>query len=220
MNITIVNVSTAVPDADVAASMRDFQAWVDEDLGPAWKLPKTTLMLASAGDAVSMFSTPLYILDHADRPGVLGYHEDVNGIVDGKCFAGDAIADGVSWTVDLTHELGEMLVNPTTLTLRRLSDGRWIPQEACDAVESDLCAYKKGDTLVSDFALPSYFSGAEAPWDFQGHLGGPAPTLTEGGYANISDGTSWSQIFAALANGALSDRARRRISRTAWIRGR
>ena len=131
---------------------------------------------------------PLYLLDHSDQPGALGYHLDQHGRIQGKVFAADDQRYGVSWTVDLTHELLEMLGDPTTDTLINLPDGRQYIREVCDAVEDDSVAYMKNGVLVSDFVTPAYFfESKDTKYDFCGKLNGTAPTLTPGGYLGIYD---------------------------------
>jgi len=121
-------------------------------------------------------------------------------------------------TVDLTHELLEMLGDPTTNNLINLPDGRQCIREVCDAVEDDSIGYMKNGVLVSDFVTPAYFfESNDTKYDFCGRLTGPAPALTPGGYLGIYDPTTgqWTQVTARLQNGQQSYRSRRH-GRTAW----
>jgi hypothetical protein len=70
------------------------------------------MKLIPKGKTAPKGSWPLYLMDHSDEPGALGYHMDEHGRVEGKVFAADDQKYGVSWTIDLTHELLEMLGGP------------------------------------------------------------------------------------------------------------
>ena len=76
-------------------------------------------------------------------PARSGTNLDEHGRIEGKVFAADDQRYGVSWTVDLTHELLEMLGDPTTNNLIDLPDGRQCIREVCNAVEDDSIAYTK-----------------------------------------------------------------------------
>jgi len=221
IEIVIVNKCSVLSDAQVQAAIPAAQAQVNEDFLPIWKNAvndDVTLSFLGKGKPVPTTIWPLYVMDHTDQPGALGYHEDAEGRIEGKVFAADDAADGVSWTVDLTHELLEMLGDPTTNTLIKLLDGRECIREVCDAVEDDSVAYQKNGILVSNFVTPAYFfEGGGAAYDFRGKLTAPAPALTPGGYLGILDPQTgqWTQVTARLPNGMLSPRSRRH-GRTEW----
>ena len=215
--IVIVNKSTVLTDAEITAVLPAIQAQVDEDFMPIWHA-RAKLSFVGAGHHVARDDWPLYIMDHTNQPGALGYHQDSHGRVSGRVFAADDKTYGVSWTVDLTHELLEMLADPTTNTIIEMPDGRSCLQEVCDAVEDDAVAYTKNGVLVSNFVLPSYFYKGEGhKYDFRGKLHGPAPALTPGGYLGIYDPATgqWTQVTAHLADGRTSPRSRRH-GRTEW----
>jgi len=215
--IVIINKCSVLSDDNIQSVIPAVQAQVSEDFKSIWNIDATVHFLGK-GQKAAKGIWPLYILDHSDQPGALGYHVDENGRIEGKVFAADDQRYGVSWTVDLTHELLEMLGDPTTETIIDLPDGRQCIREVCDAVEDDSIAYVKNGVLVSDFVTPAYFfEGKGAPYDFCKKLTGPAPSLTPGGYLGIYDPTTgqWSQVTARLPNGRQSYRARRH-GRTAW----
>jgi hypothetical protein len=217
--IAIINKCSVLSDDNVQAVIPAVQAQINEDFAPIWNVEATVQFIGS-GQHVPKGIWPLYLMDHSDQPGALGYHVDSRGRIEGKVFAADDQQYGVSWTVDLTHELLEMLGDPTTNTIINLEDGsgRQCIQEVCDAVEDDSIAYMKDGVLVSNFVTPAYFFKADGPkYDFCGKLTGPAPTLTPGGYLGIYDPSTgqWTQVTARLQNGKLSPRARRH-GRTAW----
>ena len=216
IEITIVNASSILGDDMIAACVPAIEAQANEDVCPAWRIEPVKLTFA--GKTAPDGSWPLYVMDHSDDPGALGYHLDSQGRIEGKVFAADCLRYGASWTVDLTHELIEMLGDPLTTTTMPLPDGRVTIRELCDAVEDESVAYLKRGVLVTDFVLPAYFQpGSTGPWDFEGHLKGPAPTLTAGGYLSIYDAglRQWTQITARHRDGSIARRARR-VGRSHW----
>jgi hypothetical protein len=215
--IVVINKCSVLSDAHIQAVIPAVQAQVSEDFAPIWEA-SATLAFLGKGKPVPKGIWPLFVMDHSDEPGALGYHVDEHGRIEGKVFAADDQRYGVSWTVDLTHELLEMLGDPTTKNMIKLPDGRECIREVCDAVEDDSVAYMKDGVLVSNFVTPAYFFGAGAPkYDFCGKLNAPAPALTPGGYLGIYDPTTgqWTQVTARLQNGKQSYRSRRH-GRTGW----
>ena len=211
--IAIVNACTVLSDATIAAVVPALQAQIDHDWLPHWQGRGASLVFVARGAAVPAGAWPLRIMDTTDVPGAGGYHDDDNGTPEGKVFAADAIQYGEAWTVDTSHELLEMLGDPTTNTILPVPGhpNLHCAQEVCDAVEADRYGYMKGNVLVSDFCLPAYFDPhAPGPFDFQNHLKARAPSLLHGGYLGIelADG-EWTQIVKRREDGSLSRRAAR-----------
>jgi hypothetical protein len=217
-DIVIVNRSTVLTDAEIEKAMPAFQDQVTHDWLPHWPGRGATLHFAGKDAAVPKGMWPLYVLDHTDVPGAGGYHDDDNNLPQGKVFAADAMEYGEHWTVDLSHELLEMLGDPTTNTIIAIPRSPLhCLQEVCDAVEADQYGYERDGVLLSDFVLPGYFTGHlgtnEPPhaYDFKGHLRNPVPSLLHGGYLGIQlpDG-EWTQIIKRRAdNKKVSRRADR-----------
>jgi hypothetical protein len=217
-DIVIVNRSTVLPDAEAYAPLPAFQAQVTEDWLPHWPGRGATLHFAGLRQVVPSGMWPLYILDTTDVPGAGGYHDDDGGLVQGKIFAADAMAYGEAWTVDLSHELLEMLGDPDVNTILPIPHTSWhCYQEVCDAVEADQYGYTKPrwpGVLLSDFCYPAYFKGGPGPYDAMRHLTKPAPALLHGGYLGIELANGdWTQIVKRRADGTMSRRAQR-IGRT------
>jgi hypothetical protein len=110
--IAIINKSKALTDAEVKAVIPAMQVQIDRDFAPIWELD-ATLTFLSASDTVPANVWTMYLLDNSDQSGALGYHDITdNGLPTAKVFAGDDKQYNLSWTVTLSHELLEMLLDP------------------------------------------------------------------------------------------------------------
>ena len=239
IQISLINSSTAVADADVQASMPNLQTQVSRDFAPAWGTD-AALTFVPTGGIPDPQTWWLVILDNSDVAGALGYHDVTSqGLPLGKVFAGTDIQAGLSWTVTTSHELLEMLADPeinlTVFAQPTANSGTLYSYEACDACEDDSLGYTIGATRVSDFVFPAYFETSRAAgstqFDQQQKLNAPVPTLLPGGYIgafDVTSGTGWHQITAELGRGANSRaasrarvgsrRERRRTPRDQWVK--
>ncbi len=205
-NVALVNRSTVLSDSDIQLVLPAFQAQVTEDFAPHWNVT-AVLSFVGLDEEVPDGVIPLYVLDHTDVPDAGGYHDDSMGTIYGRVFALDSIEGGQAWTVDASHELLEILGDPTINAMALLPDRKACLREACDPVEADELAYQKLGVTVTDFVLPRYYDdafngGQGIAYDFMEHLRAPAPSLLEGGYLGILDLDTgmWGQItmFDAL----------------------
>jgi hypothetical protein len=225
--IVVVNHSTVLSDEQVQNVIPALQAQVHEDFAPAWGIDADVEFASSVLSGTWM----LEILDTTDVPDAGGYHTDDQGRISGKVFARDAIEAGEAWTVDASHELLEMLADPTAGTdpsqyidLTGHYAGLQCLREVCDAVEDDALGYSRPGVdgrpvQLSDFVLPAYFgevNQAGTGPDFKGrmHDGTEAPALLHNGYLGIYDPATqqWSQVsdFALLTR--RHHRSARRVS--------
>jgi hypothetical protein len=225
--IVIVNRSS-VADAEISNIVPALQTQVHEDFAPAWNID-ATIEFVGKGGHVPRGAWQLEIMDHTDVQGAGGYHVDQHGRVSGKAFWLDAVQAGEQPSVDVSHEMLEMLADPTTATMVDLQ-GQWqnsqCLREVCDAVESDALGYTRAGAdgsavLVSDFVLPAYFfqgDPSNGKYDFGGQIESAAPALLQGGYLGIYNPATgkWSQVSDFdMATGRRSRRALRH-GRTAW----
>jgi hypothetical protein len=214
INVAMVNRSSALTDHTAQSTLAAFQAQLTEDVAPAWGLDAVSLSYVALHAKVPAGVWPIYLLNRSDEPGALGYHEDTGPVPDGKVFVRDAIRYGISWTVDFSHELIEMLVDPMTDRWVALAamKGWKVIVEPGDPVEADSLGYKKQGVLVSDFVLPAYYGLAPAGggFDYMNHLDKACPALLPGGYVSLQDPRGHiKQLTARLADGSMSRRAAR-----------
>jgi hypothetical protein len=150
----------------------------------------------------------LGIFDTSDQAGALGYHDITDaGLPVGKVFVKDDIKYGLSWTVTLSHELCEMIVDPYIANCVFMQNsnttGVLYAFEVCDPCEDDSLGYKINNTLVSDFVYPAWFEGFRkansTKFDYRGVITRPFQ-LARGGYISRfvvgPNSQGWDQLTA------------------------
>ena len=205
--IAIQNSSTVLSDAQVQAAIAALQTQLDRDWQAAWGTT-ATLVFVTKTQSIPTGNWPIYILDNSDVSGALGYHDETAaGLPYGRIFAKDDITYGYNWTVTLSHELLEMMLDPyVNLTVFRQTTntaGMLYAYEACDACEADNLGYQINGIQVSDFVWPAWFDNtitntAGHRYDQMNHLTAPFQ-LYSGGYIGVfqvTNGSGWSSINA------------------------
>ncbi len=216
-HVAIWNRSTVLSDAQVQAAVPSFQTAVSRDFAPAWKTDAMLAFVPKAGtpDPASWI---IQILDDSTQRGMLGYHSvSATNVPDGFVYARTDQQYGLNWTVTLTHELFELLLDPYAVAciFDQSSDtaGRILPYEACDACESDEWAYDINGTKISDFILPAWLdsslSAGSAKFDFCGRLTAPL-SVGHNGYLSVCTVTAssgWTQVNGQGVIGKSADYA-------------
>ena len=219
--IVITNASTCLTDKQVSAVIPAMQRQVSLDFKAYWDLDCQLSFLAQR-ETLPEGWWQISVMDNPDQAGALGYHETSSrGTPLGKVFAGLDLQSVGSWTVTLSHELLEMLVDPWINWCAQGSDGKVYALEVCDAVEADRLGYESDGVLVSDFITPSWFEPTEADRvDFKRRIAKPFE-LASGGYISVLDAAGgWTQITAQGKPGAPipsgSRRQRRNLEKAKW----
>jgi len=205
--IAIQNKCTVLTDSQITPVIAALQIQLDRDWQAAWGTT-ATLVFVSSNQSIPTGAWPIYILDNSDAQGALGYHDETaSGVPYGRIFAKDDMTYGYNWTVTLSHELLEMMLDPyVNLTVfNQTSDtaGLIYAYEACDAVEADNLGYQINGIQVSDFVWPSWFdttitNHAGHRYDQMNHITAPLQ-LYSGGYIGVfqvTNGSGWSSINA------------------------
>jgi hypothetical protein len=114
----------------------------------------------------------MYLVDEASLPGALGFHDlNTRDVPVGFVF----VLNPNDWTVTLSHEVLELILDPTVNLFVPGPDPRnpanlvLHTYEACDAVER--FSYPIDGIAVSDFLTPSYFTIGDAPGTRNDFLG-------------------------------------------------
>jgi hypothetical protein len=210
--ISILNSSKAVNNVNVAAAVNAMQEQLDRDFLPVWGAT-AQLKFAPNTAAVGAMDWLIEILDNTDTPGALGYHDiTANGAPYAKIFAETDIQNKLSWTVTLSHELLEMVMDPyvdnVVFDQTVNTGGVLYAFEMCDPVEDDSFSYLINGVKVSDFVWPAWFQSwrkaSSTQFDQMRKISKPF-ALTANGYASVfpvPDTQGWIQIFPGQKPGA------------------
>jgi len=204
--IAIINESTVVSDQEVAGVAYALQMQVNRDFAPSWGIDANILLVAR-GYAPPPNHWWLVILNDADQANALGYHQlTAQGLPLAKVFARTVKNYGLHWSVTASHELLEMLgdpsVNLSVLRQQTATSGTLYAYENCDPCESEQFAYPINNILVSDFVYPTWFQAFRTPgsiaFDYMKKIQAPFQLLP-GGYIpifQIYQGSGWTQMTA------------------------
>lgn len=203
-SISVVKFAPELSDEDVQATIRAVNRQVVEDFVPIWGTGGALRLHAPVfdpADPQTLQEEPIrgegavYLVDEATLPGALGYH-DMNGR--GMPVGFVFVLDPEDWTVTLSHEVLELLVDPIVNIFVPGPDPRDASNlvlhtyEVCDAVERT--AYDIDGILVSNFVTPNYFTEREeigSRNDFLG-IGVDSFGVTAGSHIAFFDLRTWS----------------------------
>lgn len=184
--IAIFNFSNQT-DADVQRAVRAVNRQVLEDFMPVWGAGyhsrlKSSAFDAAAGEEVAdepvTADAAIYIVDQAHLAGAAGYHFK-NGA---EVPYGFVFTETGHWTVTLSHEVLELIVDPMVNCFVPGADPRPNRQgtvlhayEVCDAVERT--SYVVDGVAVSNFVTPQYFSEGDTAGTRNDFLGTSVPSF-------------------------------------------
>jgi hypothetical protein len=225
-SIAIINFSSILSDTDVQTAIRAVNRQIVEDFVPTWGTGRILRLHAAAFTPNS--ATPLeaetvnadsvlYLVDESTLAGALGYHDlNTSDLPFGFVFVETS---GPEWTITLSHEALELIVDPTVNLLvpgpdpRQANNTVLHSYEACDAVERT--SYSVDGILVSNFVTPNYFTPGDAPGtrnDFLG-IGVESLKATPGSHIQFYDLASndWITWFGTASKAATPAAARLRL---------
>jgi len=180
-SISIINFSRRLQDRDVQDAVRSVNRQVMEDFIPIWGNGRILRLHAPSADPEDLSSlteeavrgeSAIYLVDEATLPGALGYHDlNTRDMPVGFVF----VLNPNDWTVTLSHEVLELIIDPTVNIFVPGPDPRdprntvLHTYEVCDAVERT--SYAIDGIRVSNFLTPSYFTVGEAIGTRNDYLG-------------------------------------------------
>ncbi len=208
--IAVINFSS-ISDREAQKAIRAINRQVAEDFMPIWGSGYRCKLHASPfdpGEPDVIQEDPVqaeavvYFVDEANITGALGYHDLNNSEIP----VGFVFTDLGDWTVTFSHEVLELIVDPTVNILVPGPDPRepdnpdaWLlhTYEVCDAVERT--DYDIDGIAVSNFVTPMYFAVGDAPGtrnDFLG-VGVDSFGVTPGSHLGTVDPSdfSWVEIL-------------------------
>lgn len=198
MRIYVINESTVLKDEEVLDALPAFRCQTYH-VREWWRTAVESLIF---GKPPVDDAWQIVIADDSDQAGALGYHDFTPG---GRpiayVFAKTDLENGYSWTVTLSHEMCEMIMDPWISAIMQTSNTEAYALELCDPVEADSLGYEitvkdHKPVLVSDFVTPNWFvPGSPGVYDHRGHLKEPGEILA-GGYAYVLDLTNgqWNSL--------------------------
>lgn len=236
MLIAIVNHSTRVSNEDISTMTEACQVQMTEHICKAWG-GAATLTFYADKNAVPQDAWLVSIIDNSSVADALGYHTvENNNEIDAFVFCEPVLdnggvvlgdsgnADTISVASVLSHECGEMKIDPMCNSYKRgpmRPEGNLYSQEIADPVQDSgyFVVVNGVSVAVSDFVLPAYFDpNGSGQFDYLGRLSAPF-SLTAGGYCVVMNSAGeQSQVFGermpewqkALKRGKYS-RAMRRV---------
>jgi hypothetical protein len=187
-SISVINLSSNVKADEVQALIPALQQQVDNDFAPVWNTA-ANLALIPPGEAPPRGSWWLVLADHSEQAGAAGYHDlTPDGLPLGKVFTKTDVDGGLNWTVTASHEVLEMLVDPSidlvVFAQTRKTGGTLYAREVCDPCEHEDYSYEIDGVRLSDFVYPAWFDRSQqeglTQFDFGGHLTAPLQPLPGG----------------------------------------
>lgn len=176
-------------DKDILPTLRAIQKQLNEEFKHYWGI-SAKLYYAPPGIAPPKNMWSMFLLDTSDVAGALGYHDaNAAGIPQGKIFVKTVKNSGAKWSVTLSHEILEALVDPWGMTsfFQDFTSGmrRLVAMECCDPCEADKYAYQKDGIWVSNFVTPYWYHAFEdvaeydndIKYDYKGLIKKPFTTL-------------------------------------------
>lgn len=212
MDVFLVNESTALSDMQAfeVAWACDYQARYHYGRS-GWRSDVRCYFVPGGGAArIPAGGIVLHMLDTADQPGALGYHdEDGNEVAYARVFVKTALDDGQQPSEVASHELLELVTDPHVNMTAPTADLKWLyAVEVGDPVQGN--GYDVGmpegratGVIVADFTLQAYYDPTthpDEPTSFRGSIKGPFALAPQGyyGYVDLTNvAAGWQQKLGA-----------------------
>lgn len=237
INVVVINASTFLKNKwdEVHAACAALQTQVERDFAPVWGRNANIALgrLADKNDGdLEIMNGPwwwLVLLDDTDEAGVLGYQDLTReGRPLAKVFVKTSEDFCRPWTMTASHELLEMLADPS-LNLSAFKEtgkdtGMFYAHDICDPCQED--GYEINGKVVSNFVYPTWFETIEHPKDTQfdhrkqmtepfqllsgGFINVFDPAAVDKGWQQLPDPSTGSHVFLRPLPGSRRERRVRR----------
>jgi hypothetical protein len=180
---------------------------VTQDLPQYWSGITANVSNAPTLSAVPPGAWPVFLV-RSLPPGEGGFHLDRHNQPYAKVIASP---DDDSWTIDASHEIIEMLVDPYGNRMQSseaitISGSDVVDQagmfnylvEACDPCEANNYAYDIAGIALSDFITPNFYDASVTPgtqYSFKGNIKRPRQLLPGGYISYVQPDGTWNQIL-------------------------
>jgi hypothetical protein len=180
---------------------------VTRDLPTSWTEVSANVSAAPSLEAIPHGAWPVFLVKSLP-PGEGGFHLDKHNQPYAKVIAA---AGDESWTIDASHEIIEMLVDPSgnrmhssqaiEIAGNNVIDASGLFNylvEACDPCEANDYAYDIGGIAVSDFITPHFYDASLTPdvnYSFKGNIQRPRQVLPGGYISYVQPDGTWNQIL-------------------------
>jgi len=206
-NIVIIDRTKEVDPNFLSSAAQALNIQVTQHLPKYWTGISASVTSAPSIGGLPGNSWPVFLVKTLP-PGEGGFHMDKHNQPYAKVIAtpGDS-----SWTIDASHEIVEMLVDPygnrmqTSQAIAIQGDGVFDARgtfdylvEACDPCEANDFAYEIDGIEVSDFITPDFYAAAARPgiqYSYMGSITRPRQLLKGGYISYIDSGGKWRQIL-------------------------
>ena len=172
-----------------------------------WSGVSANVTVAPSVSSIPTGAWPVFLVKSLP-PGEGGFHMDKHNQPYAKVIASP---EDQSWTIDASHEIIEMLVDPygnrmhasqaIKISGNNVVDGDGVFNylvEACDPCEANDFAYDINGIAVSDFITPNFYDASVAPntqYSFQGNIKRPRQLLPGGYISYVQPDNNWNQIL-------------------------
>ncbi len=197
IKVVLVDTTGTVKADTMAAAAEALNVQVTRDLPQFWNI-QATVSYRPDPKSVPQGMWPVQLVKSLP-PGEGGFHMTSHN----QLYAKIIVTPGSDeWTIDASHEIVEMLVDPYGNRLQtsnaigiaggRIKDGTGKYEylvEACDPCEANKYAYRIDGIMVSDFITPSFYDPDPTPnarYSFTGAIKSPREILP-GGYISWVD---------------------------------
>lgn len=205
--ISVINKSSIepVPANAVALMARAVHEQFERDFAPDWGLAKESYEVTDreGGEIVA-----LIIDDDPNAPGALAYHDDPNAKPDIVILAKTILDNGGTWldgsvsvSGALSHEVLELIADPSCNEMADDGQGQSYAIEVCDPIEEHAYVIEVDGVpvAVSNYVTRHWFDPAAVDVQFDKLRVLSAPFSLDGGYAITEQVGQGSQITGEMA---------------------
>lgn len=207
INIVIVDQTKKIDPTLLHNAALALNHQVTQDLPQYWSGISANVSSAPSVGSLPANAWPVFLVKTLP-PGEGGFHMDKHNQPYAKVIG---TPDDPTWTIDASHEIIEMLVDPNGNRMQTSQaitiDGNNVVDapgtfdylvEACDPCEANNFAYEVQGIALSDFITPNFYDSTARSgvrYSFMGHITRPRELLKGGYISYIGSDSQWRQIL-------------------------